>query len=107
MIEIVPWMLILVWWDPKEPGQFEVRREAHLFADEATCRLYGNERVVTVSMYESEYDYVKVTYACMPVPGSQEFDQLYADIEDQRREEQAAKAAEAAEAAARSPDKGQ
>ncbi|PLK24984.1 hypothetical protein C0V72_02950 [Porphyrobacter sp. TH134] len=104
MIEIIPWMLVLVWWDPKEPGRFEVQREPHLYADEATCQLYGNERVAGVKMYDYEHGYVKVTYKCLPVPKSEEFDRLYADIDEERRE---AQAAEAAQSATPSPGEGQ
>ncbi len=82
MIEIVPWMLILVWWHPDEPGEFRVRREPHLFADEEQCQLHGANRVAGVEMYHLEHVGAKVTYHCTKVPGSAEFDTLIADIDE-------------------------
>ena len=86
MIELIPWMLILVWWDPSEPTRYEVQREARLFADEETCRLYGNERVATVKNQAQEFGGVQVRYSCMEVPDSWEYDRLFADIDAKRRE---------------------
>ncbi len=103
MIEIIPWMLVLVWWHPEEPGRVEIRREPHLFADEATCRMYGNERVATVKMYDVEYDHVRVTYSCMPVPGSEEYDRMLGDIDGKASEQEAT----SPEAADRSAGEGQ
>jgi hypothetical protein len=103
VIDIIPWMLVLVWWHPDEPGRFAIRREPHLFADEATCRLYGNEWVAGVRMYAMEYGYVKVDYACMPVPSAEEFDNLYAELEEERRWQEAPRPQEAP-AAPQEPD---
>lgn len=87
MIELVPWMLILVWWHPDEPGQFEVRREPHLFASADDCRIAGENRVAGTDMYHLEHAGMKVTYHCTTVPGSAEYDALFAQIDEARRQD--------------------
>lgn len=87
MIELVPWMLILVWWHPDEPGRFELRREPYLFASEDACRIAGANRVAGSEMYQLEYAGLKATYHCTTVPGSAEYDALFAEIDKARRQD--------------------
>lgn len=88
MIELVPWMLILVWWHPDEPGTFDIRREPHLFASEEECRIHGSNRVAGTEMYEREHGGAKVTYHCTTVPGSAEYDALFAAIDEAQRQDE-------------------
>ena len=87
MIELVPWMLILVWWHPDEPDRFEIRREPHLFASEADCQLQGANRVAGTAMYHLEHGGMKVTYHCTTVPGSAEYDALFAEFDEAKRQD--------------------
>jgi hypothetical protein len=87
MIELVPWMLILVWWHPDEPGKFEIERQPHLFASEDECRMQGANRVAGVDMYQIEHAGMKVTYHCTKVPGSAEYDALFAEIDEANRQD--------------------
>ena len=87
MIELVPWMLILVWWHPDEPGKFEIERGPYLFESEDECRIHGDNRVAGVDMYHLEHGGVKVSYDCTAVPASAEYDALYAKIDDAKRQE--------------------
>jgi hypothetical protein len=88
MIELVPWMLILVWWHPDDPGTFDVRREPHLFASEAECRMHGANRVAGTEMYHLEHGDAKVTFHCTPVPGSAEYDALFAAIDEAKGQDE-------------------
>lgn len=87
MIELVPWMLILVWWHPDHPGDIDIQREHHLFTSDAECRMRGENRVAGVEMYHLEHGGAKVTYACVPVPDSAEYDALFANIDEANRQE--------------------
>jgi hypothetical protein len=88
MIELVPWMLILVWWHPDEPGKFDIRREPHLFASEAECRAQGANRVSGTAMYHLEHGGAKVTYHCTKVPDSAEYDALFAATDEAERQDE-------------------
>ena len=87
MIELVPWMLILVWWHPDHPGKFEIERQPRLFASEDECRMDGENRAAGVEMYHLEHNGMKVTYHCTPVPGSAEYDVLFAEIDEANRQD--------------------
>lgn len=87
MIELVPWMLILVWWHPDEPGKFDILRDPHLFVSEAECRTQGANRVAGGEMYHLEHGGAKVTYHCTTVPSSAEYDALFAEIEEAKRQD--------------------
>ena len=83
MIELVPYMLILAWSEPGQPGRVEVERVNQLFASAEQC-----ERMATGFLTSSGRE--GVTHACLPVPGSEEFDTLFgqldAEAEKARRE---------------------
>lgn len=89
MIELVPWMLILVWWHPEEPGVFEIAREHHLFASKDACLTAGENRVAGVDMYDLEHSGAKVSYTCMTVPDSAEYDVLFAEFHEHNRQDTA------------------
>ena len=83
MIELVPYMLMLALGAPGQPGGVTVERINQLFADAEQC-----ERAATGFVASLRRD--GVTHVCMPVPGSEEFDtlfrQLNAEAEKTRRE---------------------
>ncbi len=89
MIELVPWMLILVWWHPDAPGKFEIEREQRLFATEDACRSAGANRVAGAGMYHLEHSDAKVSYTCMTVPDSAEYDALFAEFHEHNRQDTA------------------
>ena len=80
-------MLVLVWWHPDEPGTLDIRREPHLFASEQDCQAEGANRVAGVEMYHLEHNGVKVSFACMPVPAHAEYDRLFAELDEERRDQ--------------------
>lgn len=80
-------MLILVWWQPDEPGRLEVLREPQLFASEDDCRREGANRAAGTEMYHLEHAGMKVAYHCTTVPGSAEYDALFAQIDEARRQD--------------------
>jgi len=87
MIELIPWMLILFWSHPDEPDKVEARREHHLFASEEDCRMHGENRVAGTEMYHLEHGGAKVSFACMPVPDSTEYEALFEKLDQQNRQE--------------------
>lgn len=84
MIELIPYMLILAWSVPGQPGRVEVERVNQLFASAEAC-----ERAATGFVAATRHR--GVTHVCMPVPGPEEFDTLFrqldAEAEKARREE--------------------
>ncbi|MBY0619380.1 hypothetical protein [Sphingomonas ursincola] len=74
MIELIPYMLILAWSVPGQPGRVEVERVNQLFADAEQC-----ERAATGFVASLRRD--GVTHVCMPVPGSEEFDTLFRQLD--------------------------
>jgi hypothetical protein len=87
MIEFIPWMLILVLWRPDEPGVFDIQRESHLFVSEEACRSAGENRVAGVDMDHREHSGAKVSYTCMTVPDSAEYAVLFAEFDEQNRQD--------------------
>ena len=87
MIELIPWMLILVWSHPDRSDDIDIQREHQLFASADECRMQGANKVAGVEMYHLEHGGAKVTFACVPVPSSAEYEALYAKIYDAKRQE--------------------
>ena len=83
MIELIPYMLILAWSVPGQPGRVEVERVNQLFASAEAC-----ERAATGFVAATQHS--GVSHVCMPVPGAEEFDTLFrqldAEAEKARRE---------------------
>lgn len=79
MIELVPWMLILAWWNPAEPGNIRIERERTLFATEERCQLAGREMAAGVEMYAVEHEGQKLTFLCTQVPEPGEYDRVFMD----------------------------
>jgi hypothetical protein len=83
MVELIPYMLILAWSVPGQPGRVEVERVNQLFASAEAC-----ERAATGFVAATRHS--GVSHVCMPVPGAEEFDTLFrqldAEAEKARRE---------------------
>ncbi len=74
MIELVPYMLMLVWAEPDQPGGFEIERVASLFASAADCDKAASELVADASGKP-------MAHRCLPVPQTGEYDRLFAQID--------------------------
>lgn len=72
MIEFIPYMLIILWWHPDEPGAFELERWDGLFASEQECRAAGIDREAGVEMYSLEHHGAKAKHFCLPMPSDDE-----------------------------------
>lgn len=77
MIELVPYMLMLVWAAPDQPGGFEIERVASLFASEADCDQAAAQLVAEASGKA-------MAHRCLPVPKTGEYDRLFAQIDSDR-----------------------
>lgn len=74
MIELAPFMLMLAWAAPGEPGRIEVERVAEVFASEADC-----EKAAVAHVAAARRD--GVSHRCLPIPPRAEFDRLFADLD--------------------------
>lgn len=77
MIELVPYMLMLVLGAPGQPGGVTVERVARLYASEAECKAAGADRI-------AGSDRVRA-WQCLAVPDRKEFDRLFERIEREQR----------------------
>ncbi|MDM7957355.1 hypothetical protein [Blastomonas sp.] len=77
MIELIPYMLMLVWPAPDQPGGFEIERVASLFASEADCDQAAAQLVADASGRA-------MAHRCLPVPNTTEYDRLFAQIDAKR-----------------------
>jgi hypothetical protein len=82
MIEFIPYMLIILWWHPDEPGAFELERWDGLFATEAECRAAGADREAGVEMYSLEHYGAKVKHFCLPAPSGDEVEQAFEAVSE-------------------------
>ena len=74
MIELVPYMLMLAWAAPGQPGGVEIERVAEVFADQAACELAAKAHVAAATAKNA-------SHMCMPLPSREEFDRLFAELD--------------------------
>ncbi|WP_017671850.1 hypothetical protein [Blastomonas sp. AAP53] len=74
MIELVPYMLMLAWASPGEPGRIQIERVAQVFASQADC-----EKAAAVHVAAARRE--GVTHRCMAIPARDEFDRLFAELD--------------------------
>lgn len=77
MIEFAPFMLILLWWHPDEPGQFRIERFDRLYAAEADCRSAGKAEEARVDSQERKHLGGKLTSFCLPMPSNSEVQEAF------------------------------
>ena len=77
MIELVPIMLFLLGVSPEHPGEAVMKRVPVIYASEAECAEAGKEMVERHEMYREFFANAEFTYQCMPVPKSEEYDELF------------------------------
>ncbi|MFV0645559.1 MAG: hypothetical protein ACK5NN_13855 [Sphingomonadaceae bacterium] len=87
MIELIPFMLIVLQWHPDHPGQFVVERRLVLFETEQACKEAGVEYVEGHEEYSFEYGGAHFSYKCLPLPDPSEYDEMLKEIENRVRDE--------------------
>lgn len=79
MIELVPYMLMLAWLVPGQPGgpdQIQIDRVAEVFASLGDC-----EKAAVVRLAAVHRD--GVSHKCLPIPARDEFDRLFQELDAQ------------------------
>lgn len=74
MIELIPFMLILVWPVPGQPDGMEIERVRQLFASAEHC-----ERAALAERQGPRG--APITHQCFAMPGSEEYDRLFAQMD--------------------------
>lgn len=77
MIELVPYMLMLVLGAPGQPGEVTIERVNRLYASEAECKAAGIDRMAGSDRITA--------WQCMAVPDRKEFDRLFERLEREQR----------------------
>jgi len=78
MFELVPYMLMLAWVSPGQTGKVEIERVNQLFASAEAC-----ERAASGFVAATRHG--GVSHFCLPVPGPEEFDSLFRQLDAQDR----------------------
>ena len=74
MIELVPYMLMLAWAAPCQPGGVEIERVAEVFASQQACEAAAAAHVAATRRSA-------VTHKCLALPSREEFDRLFAELD--------------------------
>ena len=74
MIELVPYMLMLAWAAPGEPGRIQIERVPEVYASAADCE---KAAVAHVAAARRE----GLTHTCLAIPPRDEFDRLFAELD--------------------------
>jgi hypothetical protein len=76
MIEVLPYILILIGWNPANPAE-SMALQHSLHIDQVTCDERGRVLVDLRNAADSEAFPAHYTYFCIPVPSGQEYDDLF------------------------------
>lgn len=82
MIELIPFMLVLVWPVPDRPGGVEIERVRQLFASAEHC-----ERAALAQRQGPRG--APIGHQCFAMPGSEEYDRLFAQMDAAAADERA------------------
>ena len=74
MVEIVPFMLFILGWNPDAPDQVQLERVKVVFENQEDCDQLGSEMVRTLTERESAVSGRLFAYRCMEVPSRVEFE---------------------------------
>ncbi|PXW77627.1 hypothetical protein C7451_104122 [Blastomonas natatoria] len=74
MIELIPYLLVLVWPVPDQPGRVEIERVRQLFASAQDC-----ERAALAQRQGPRG--APTGHQCFAMPGSEEYDRLFAQTD--------------------------
>lgn len=80
MMELIPWMLVMVWFHPIDSDPIQIERVPMLYFDEAECRAAGARRIAEVDAQTAEHNGVKPAYSCFQVPEPQEYDRVFSQL---------------------------
>ncbi len=67
MIEIVPYILVIIGWAQEAPKE-GLLIEHRLFASEEACRAEGSEYVAQRKIYAKEFNNARFEFFCVPAP---------------------------------------
>ena len=73
MIEIVPFMLFILSWNPDAPDRTQLERVKVVFEQQEDCEQLGSEMVRSLTENEAADSNRRFEYRCMEVPTSDEF----------------------------------
>lgn len=74
MIELVPYLLLLVWPAPDQPGGLRIERVPEVYADAAACEAAAIAQVAAVRGGNA-------AHRCLPLPPREEFDRLFKQLD--------------------------
>jgi hypothetical protein len=79
--ELIPYILLLITWNPQQPGQFDVERRNVVFATPEACNAAGDDMVIRFDMYNEDKKRKSFTYRCIRSASGSEADALHEELE--------------------------
>ncbi len=75
MVELIPFLLLLLEWHPDRPHDITVTRVEQVFPDEESCELEGLHRYSEAMLFNEE-DGKEFDYTCQPLPSQAEIEEM-------------------------------
>lgn len=79
MVEIVPYMLVILGWLPAQPGEIDLQRPQILFADRVECEKAGSQIARLMTQAAASRSGAIYQHRCIEVPGPDEFQTMMKD----------------------------
>ena len=79
MVELIPYMLIILGWHPDRPGDIDLQRPGIVFASEGDCSGVGDDLAAKMTLAAADKSGARYTHRCLAVPGADEFDAMLAE----------------------------
>ena len=85
MVEIIPFIVIMLGWLPDSPGEFSVERPEIVFESQEACEVAGAKMAARMTQMAETQSGAQYEHRCFAVPSKEEFEAMLKQMEESRK----------------------